>query len=234
MQGQRFAGEDRFLSTLCPNAGAPLCLSPTRTGFDFPRAGVFAPPLFFGTDYPFKSPMQQLHAYWRMEYIEAPRYPAAMKRPFTELPALGDDRAALIVHRSPLSYLILNRFPYNPGHLLAVPFREVTELEQLNPAERADLFEEIILGKQILAAALKPEGFNVGFNLGAAVAGGSIAHLHGHIVPRWNGDNNFMPVIGQTRILPQSLDATWEKLAAAATQLGTTSGGAPKGARSPD
>jgi ATP adenylyltransferase len=160
--------------------------------------------------------MQQLHAYWRMEYIEAPRYPAAMKRPFSELPALGDDRAALIVHRSTLSYLILNRFPYNPGHLLAVPFREVTDIDQLNSAERADLFEEIVVAKQILAAALKPEGFNIGFNLGAAVAGGSIAHLHGHIVPRWNGDNNFMPVLGQTRILPQSLDATWEKLATAA------------------
>ena len=159
--------------------------------------------------------MQQLHPHWRMEYIEAPRYPAEMKRPFTELPALGDDRAALIVHRSTLSYLILNRFPYNPGHLLAVPFREVTELEQLNSAERADLFDEIILGKLLLSRALKPEGFNVGFNLGSAVAGGSIAHLHGHIVPRWNGDNNFMPVIGQTRILPQSLEATWEKLAAA-------------------
>lgn len=163
--------------------------------------------------------MQQLHAYWRMEYIDAPRYPASMKRPFTELPALGDDRTALIVHRSKLSYLILNRFPYNPGHLLAVPLREVTDLPQLNAAERADLFEEIIIGQQLLTAALKPEGFNVGFNLGSSVAGGSIAHLHGHIVPRWNGDNNFMPVIGQTRILPQSLDATWERLAAAAKNL---------------
>ena len=151
-----------------------------------------------------------------MEYIEAPRYPAAMKRPFTELPALDDDRSALIVHRSALSYLLLNRFPYNPGHLLAVPFREVTELDQLTPAERADLFEEIVVGQRLLAVALKPEGFNIGFNLGAAVAGGSIPHLHGHIVPRWNGDNNFMPVLGQTRILPQSLDATWEKLHAAA------------------
>ncbi len=159
--------------------------------------------------------MQQLHAYWRMEYIEAPRYPAAMKRPFTELPALGNDRAALIVHRSRLSYLVLNRFPYNPGHLLAVPFREVTDLEQLDAAERADLFEEVILAKRLLMAALKPDGFNVGFNLGASVAGGSIAHLHGHIVPRWNGDNNFMPVLAQTRILPQSLDATWEKITAA-------------------
>ena len=166
--------------------------------------------------------MQQLHAHWRMEYIEAPRYPAAMQRPFTELPALGDDRAALIVHRSRHSYLILNRFPYNPGHLLAVPFREVTDVTELDADERADLFEEIILGKTVLSAALRPEGFNIGFNLGAAVAGGSIAHLHGHIVPRWNGDNNFMPVLGQTRILPQSLDATWERLAQAVAALDPT------------
>lgn len=164
--------------------------------------------------------MQQLHAYWRMEYIEAPRYPPAMKRPFTELPALGDDRAALIVHRSKLSYLVLNRFPYNPGHLLAVPFREITRLDELTSEERPDFFDEIILAQQLLQAALKPEGFNIGFNLGAAVAGGSIPHLHGHIVPRWNGDNNFMPVLGQTRILPQSLEATWEKLVAAAAELG--------------
>ena len=156
--------------------------------------------------------MQQLHAYWRMDYIEAPRYPASMLRPFTELPALGDDRAALIVHRSPRSYLLLNRFPYNPGHLLAVPFREVKELEELSEAERADLTEEIVVGKRLLSAALRPDGFNIGFNLGSA-SGGSIDHLHAHIVPRWAGDNNFMPVIGQTRLLPQSLDATWARIA---------------------
>lgn len=162
--------------------------------------------------------MQQLHAYWRMEYIEAPRYPARMKRPFTELPALGDDRAALIVHRSRLAYLVLNRFPYNPGHLLAVPFREVTEIEQLTTAETTALMSEIIFAKKLLSAALKPDGFNVGFNLGSA-AGGSIAHLHGHIVPRWNGDTNFMPVLGQTRTLPQSLESTWDRLAAVAAEL---------------
>jgi ATP adenylyltransferase len=153
-----------------------------------------------------------------MEYIEAPRYPAALKRPFTELPALGDDRTALIVHRSPLSYLILNRFPYNPGHLLAVPFREVNDLLDLTPTERADLMEEIVFGQKLLNAVLKPDGINVGFNLGSA-AGGSIAHLHGHLVPRWSGDNNFMPVIGQTRILPQSLEAMWDRLAAAIPSL---------------
>jgi ATP adenylyltransferase len=154
--------------------------------------------------------MQQLHAYWRMDYIEAPRMPAS-KRPFTELPALGDDRAALIVYRSPLSYLMLNRYPYNPGHLLAIPFREVVDIEELTSEESADLFSTLSYGKQMLRKALKPDGFNVGFNLGSA-AGGSIAHLHGHIVPRWNGDNNFMPVIGQTRILPQCLDRMWERL----------------------
>lgn len=154
-----------------------------------------------------------------MEYIEAPRYPAAMTRPFTELPALGDDRAALIVHRTALSYLILNRFPYNPGHLLAIPFRDVRELEELNPAERADLLDTLIFAQKVLSAALRPDGFNMGFNLGSSVAGGSIAHLHGHIVPRWNGDSNFMPVVGQTRILPEALTATWTKLSAAAAEL---------------
>lgn len=162
--------------------------------------------------------MQQLHAYWRMEYIEAPRYPAKMKRPFTELPALGDDRAALIVHRARHAYLVLNRFPYNPGHLLAVPFREVTDLENLTAAESAGLMAEIVFAKRLLTAALNPDGCNVGFNLGSA-AGGSIAHLHAHIVPRWNGDTNFMPVIGQTRTLPQSLDSTWERLDATVRKL---------------
>jgi ATP adenylyltransferase len=166
--------------------------------------------------------MQQLHAYWRMDYIEAPRYPATMKRPFTELPALGDDRTALIVHRSPHCYLVLNRFPYNPGHLLAVPFREVVEPEELGPDERADLMEEIIFARKLLAAAMKPDGVNIGFNLGSS-AGGSIAHLHAHVVPRWNGDNNFMPVVAQTRLLPQSLEATWERLCASVDRVAASS-----------
>ena len=157
--------------------------------------------------------MQQLHAYWRMEYIEAPRYPAMMKRPFTELPLMGDDRAALIVHRSKLSYLVLNRFPYNPGHLLAVPFREVVELEELKLEERTDLMEEMVFGRRLLTAAMKPYGVNLGFNLGAA-AGGSIAHLHGHIVPRWNGDTNYMTTVGDVRVLPQSLDDTYDRIRA--------------------
>jgi ATP adenylyltransferase len=154
--------------------------------------------------------MESLHAHWRMDYIKAPRHPEG-SRPFTELPALGDDRAAFIVHRSRLSYLMLNLYPYNPGHLLAIPFREVTDLDGLTADERADLMDTIILGKKILATALSPDGFNLGFNLGTA-AGGSIPHLHAHIVPRWNGDTNFMPVLGATRVLPQALEATWLRL----------------------
>ena len=158
--------------------------------------------------------MDHLHAYWRMEYIEAPREKSGGS-PFTDLPALGDDAKALIIHRSPLSYLILNRYPYNPGHLLAVPFRAATDLTELTAAERTDLMDEIITGKEILSAAVKPDAFNIGFNLGSA-AGGSIPHLHAHIVPRWNGDTNFMPVIGETRVLPQSLEAMYARLAAVA------------------
>ena len=161
--------------------------------------------------------MDHLHAYWRMEYIEAPREKSG-GNPFTTLPALGDDATALIIHRSRLSYLVLNRYPYNPGHLLAVPFRVATDLVELDAAERADLMDEIIFGKEVLRAAVKPDAFNLGFNLGTA-AGGSIPHLHAHIVPRWSGDTNFMPVIGQTRVLPQSLAAMYQRLHAVAVSL---------------
>jgi ATP adenylyltransferase len=147
-----------------------------------------------------------------MEYIEAPKPPQG-GRLFTELPGLGDDRSALIVHRSTLSYLVLNKFPYNPGHLLAVPFRDVADPTELTPAERADLMDTIVLAQEVLRAAVRPDGFNIGWNLGSA-AGGSVTHLHAHIVPRWSGDNNFMPVLGQTRLLPQALSATYERLRA--------------------
>jgi ATP adenylyltransferase len=161
--------------------------------------------------------MQHLHAYWRMDYIEAPRGPEGGNL-FADLPALGDDAKAHIIHRSRLSYLVLNRYPYNAGHLLAVPFRAATDLVELTAAERADLMDEIVFAKQVLAAALNPQAFNIGFNLGAA-GGGSIPHLHAHIVPRWSGDTNFMPVIGQTRVLPQSLDTMYQRLRSVADQL---------------
>lgn len=161
--------------------------------------------------------MEHLHAYWRMEYIETPR-PSQGGNIFADLPGLGDDVQALIVHRSRLSYLVLNRFPYNAGHLLAVPFRAVVDLGELTAEERADLMDEIVHGQAVLRAALKPDAFNIGFNVGPA-AGGSIPHLHAHIVPRWAGDTNFMPIIGGTRVLPQSLDAMYRRLVEVAGTL---------------
>lgn len=155
--------------------------------------------------------MQHLHAYWRMEYIEAPKG-EAFGNPFKELPLLGDDRAALIIHRSTLTYLLLNRFPYNGGHLLVVPFREVADLPALTAEERVDFFATLILGQEILRQAMRPDGFNIGFNLGSAAGAGIPCHLHAHIVPRWSGDTNFMPVVGKTRVLPQALEALWVRL----------------------
>ena len=163
------------------------------------------------------SMIQQLHPYWRMDYIEGAK-DSSLERPFTQLPQLGDDRAAHIVYRSPHAYLMLNRYPYNPGHLLAIPFREVADPEELTQEEAADLFQTIIFAKKLLREAINPNAFNIGFNLGSA-SGGSIPHLHCHIVPRWAGDTNFMPVIGQTRVLPQALDSTWEHLVAAVARL---------------
>lgn len=157
--------------------------------------------------------MELLHAHWRMEYIAAPKgMTEGEENPFVVLPQLGDDRQALIVHRSRLCYLILNKFPYNPGHCLVVPFREVARLEDLAPDELADFWQEIVLGQKLLGKTMRPDGFNIGMNFGRAAGAGIPRHLHCHIVPRWNGDNNFMPVVGQTRVLPEALDATWQKL----------------------
>ncbi len=157
--------------------------------------------------------MQRLHSYWRMEYVEAPKFPESA-HPFRDLPNSGDDEDTYLLHRSGFSYLVLNRYPYNAGHLLAIPFREVSDLSELEEPERADLMNLIILGKEILEAAIRPDGFNIGFNLGKAGGAGLPEHLHCHIVPRWEGDTNFMPVLGDTRVLPASMHAMWKRLRA--------------------
>lgn len=128
------------------------------------------------------------------------------------LPALGDDRAALIIWRGPTSYLILNKFPYNAGHLLAIPYRAVPNLADLTPAERSDLMEAIVKAQDILTRAIKPDGYNIGLNFGRVAGAGIPGHLHAHIVPRWNGDSNFMPVVADTKVLPIALDTLWQRL----------------------
>jgi ATP adenylyltransferase len=150
-----------------------------------------------------------------MEYIKGDADPVAGHvSPFSALPQLGDDRKALIVHRAEHHYIVLNRYPYNPGHLLVVPFIEVAELSELSSAARAEMMELLVLAQTALRKAMHPDGFNIGFNLGIASGAGIPKHLHAHVVPRWKGDANFISVIGETRTLPQALDQTWDILTA--------------------
>lgn len=158
--------------------------------------------------------MEQLHAYWRMPYVAAPKPEDDPGNPFTAIPNCDDERRVHLLWRGQSSYLVMNKFPYNAGHLLAVPYREVAELSELEETERLDLMNAIVKGQDVLSRALKPDGFNVGFNFGRGAGAGIPTHLHAHIVPRWNGDTNFMPVLGETRVLPESMDRMWERLKA--------------------
>lgn len=157
--------------------------------------------------------MDILNAYWRMDYVQSQGdKPPSEHNPFVSLPKMGDDRAALIVHRGDAHYIVLNKFPYNPGHMLIVPYEQVSELKDLSPEARGELMELIVFAQDLLKRAISPDSFNIGMNLGKTAGAGIPEHLHCHIVPRWNGDVNFMPVIGKTRVLPQALDQTWQVL----------------------
>lgn len=158
------------------------------------------------------SSMERLHAYWRMPYVLAPKNPKECGNPFTHITETGDDAKEYILHRGIHNYIVMNRYPYNAGHLLVLPFREVARLEDLNNEERHELIDLVVEAQNILSRALSPDGFNTGFNFGDAAGAGIPCHLHCHVVPRWNGDTNFMPVIGNTRVLPDSMDAMWQRL----------------------
>lgn len=155
---------------------------------------------------------ERLHAYWRMPYIVAPKDPKDVGNPFVRIPESKDDKAEYLLYRGQWNYIVMNRYPYNAGHLLVIPYREVAQLESLRDEERHELIDLITKAQQILTRALKPDGFNTGFNFGKAAGAGIPSHLHCHVVPRWNGDTNFMPVISNTRVLPDAMDAMWERL----------------------
>jgi len=146
-----------------------------------------------------------------MEYIKAPERKCEGGNPFTKLPLLSDEEAK-IVYRSTYNYIILNLYPYNAGHIMVIPFREVADLEALGTEEAADHFAMVIKGKDILKKALNPHGFNIGYNFGSAAGAGIPTHLHCHIVPRWEGDTNFMPVLGNIRVLPEAMQTMWCRL----------------------
>lgn len=163
--------------------------------------------------------MDHLWAPWRLSYVAAPK-------PAASTPGAADcfvcrgvagtaDRDNLIALRSPLSVVVLNRFPYNTGHLLVCPLAHKARMDDLSPAELLD--SQLTLRRlcAVLGKLLSPDGFNIGLNLGAAAGAGLPGHLHWHIVPRWNGDTNFMPVLADTKVIVQSLDALYDRLTAA-------------------
>jgi ATP adenylyltransferase len=131
---------------------------------------------------------------------------------FCELPAQAEDAAAYILHRGRLAYVIMNRYPYNNGHLMIVPFAHVPSLTDLAPEDAVEMIELTRRSQDVVQAAMRPQGFNVGMNQGRAAGAGIEEHLHLHLVPRWVGDTNFMPAIGDTRVMPQHLDESYELL----------------------
>ena len=154
-----------------------------------------------------------LWAPWRMEFIKAPKRAGCI---FCEFPAApeADDRANLVVHRSAHAFTCLNRYPYNSGHLMVIPRAHVADLSALSPAGWADLQDELRRAVEVVKAAYRPDGMNVGMNLARAAGAGIDDHLHWHVVPRWIGDNNFMPVLADQRVVVEALDAAWERLRA--------------------
>ena len=118
-------------------------------------------------------------------------------------------------------FAVMNRYPYTNGHLLLLPYREVADYDALTPEERHELADATARAVGWLRAALAPDGFNVGMNLGAAAGAGIPRHLHLHVVPRWTGDTNFMPVVGQAKVIPEALETTWAKLRAAVEAAGS-------------
>ena len=162
--------------------------------------------------------MEQLWAPWRLAYITNPK-PAALTSHSHDCflcrgIAEAADRENFIVHRTALSVVMLNRFPYNNGHLLVAPLRHVARLDLLEDTELLDLQRTLIRMQSAIETGMAPDGFNVGLNLGRVAGAGLPGHLHWHIVPRWNGDTNFMPVLTDAKVIVQSLESLWELLTA--------------------
>lgn len=154
--------------------------------------------------------METLWSPWRMKYITDYENPG--KCVFCTAPLLEDGPENLIVHRGKNAYLILNRFPYTSGHAMVVPFEHHPSLEAFIPEIRAEMMEMVNQTVKTMRKIYKPQGFNIGINLGTAAGAGIAEHMHIHIVPRWNGDTNFMSTVGETRVLPEELETTYHKL----------------------
>ena len=154
--------------------------------------------------------MDELFAPWRIDWVRRPDR-TGEGCPFCRLPAAGDDEEALIVARRERSYVLLNNAPYNPGHAMVIPDRHVTDVRSLSDEELLDRDRLVQATVETIDRAMDPDGYNTGTNLGGA-GGGSIPHLHTHVVPRWRGDTNFMAVLDDTKVIVQALEETYAEL----------------------
>jgi len=145
-----------------------------------------------------------------MEYIEGPKQGGCI---FCLPQDPAGDRARLVLHRGKKSFVMMNRFPYSNGHLMVAPYRHIGDLADFAPDEMAEMHLLLVHCRKVLGVAMAPQGFNVGMNLGEIAGAGIADHLHLHIVPRWKGDTNFMPVFADVRVVPQHLEATFALLA---------------------
>jgi ATP adenylyltransferase len=153
--------------------------------------------------------MDYLFTPWRYAYITtAGKTPGCI---FCES-AKRDDREAFIIHRGEHCYIILNTFPYTSGHVMIVPYEHVDELQKLSPAAAAEMMALSQRMEAALRSAYHPDGINLGMNIGAAAGAGVAGHIHMHVLPRWIADSNFMTTVGETRVVPEDLGTTWEKL----------------------
>ncbi|HMB24678.1 MAG: HIT family protein [Chloroflexota bacterium] len=144
-----------------------------------------------------------------MEYIENSKVDGCV---FCDAPEKEDGADNLIAFRGKHAYVILNRYPYTSGHLMVVPFQHAATLEALDPQTRAEMMELTTSSMTVLRKIYRPEAFNMGANIGEAAGAGVKEHVHIHIVPRWVGDTNFMSAVGETRVLPESLEQTWQRI----------------------
>lgn len=158
--------------------------------------------------------MESLHAPWRIEYILAPK-PAQTDSLFSRIAQSSDDEANFVIARARTCFALLNTYPYTGGHLMVVPYKQVQDLNNLTDEELADLMKLTRSCQNALTRVMKPHGFNVGINFGKVAGAGILEHLHLHIVPRWEGDTNFMPVLASTSVVPQALKELAAQLRAA-------------------
>jgi len=155
--------------------------------------------------------MEYLWAPWRIEYVErATESGCILCQKLKE----NNDEANLILYRGRHNFIILNAYPYNTGHFMVAPYRHIANLQDLKDVEAAEHFDILKKGLDLLKDVMRPTGFNVGLNLGRVAGAGIAEHLHTHVVPRWGGDTNFMPVLSDTKVLPEALTATYRKLRA--------------------